>query len=552
MGLFAAAAIFVAIGVGVVLGAQRLIADASSVTHSHRVIVHLDEMESILHDAEAAQRGYLLTTNPTFLADYRNAIARLPGHSAGLEVLVQDNPAQHAQAKAIRTLVLTRTRQLAHTLARYREGGLPGAQAAIDHEVIESSTAIRHQAKAMRDAEGELLAFRADSTHDSAILLRVLAVLGIPIGILVILAVYRLLVAEIRRRARAEEVAAQANAQLRISLSQVERGSADLHALSRYGSMLQSCATPEEALQLTENMLVALLPATSGGLYRVRHSQDHAELDAQWGLSPPVVQAAPAMPVDACWALRRGQPHFAATAHDARCRHVQSGADAQASTLCVPLSAHGTQLGLLSLTSPGQELSERQDIVEAAAEKLSMALGNLSLQESLRHQSIRDPLTGLFNRRYLEESALRELARCARRDQPLSLLMLDIDHFKAFNDLHGHPGGDALLAQFGKLLQAMTRGEDIACRFGGEEFTVILPEADLEAACQRAETIRIAVQAMQVPYLGKLLPQVTVSIGVAGFPAHGNAPAALMKVADEALYRAKRSGRNRVEAATGN
>src|SRR5690606_13720823 len=170
----------------------------------------------------------------------------------------------------------------------------------------------------------------------------------------------------------------------------------------------------------------------------------------------------------------------------------------------------------------------------------------LSLRERLRLQSIRDPLTGLFNRRYLEESAAREIARCERRDCPLSLMMLDIDHFKAFNDVHGHAGGDALLARFGKLLAEHSRGEDIACRYGDEEFTLILPEAPAEAAMQRAGAIRSAVEAMRVQHMGRELPQVTVSIGVATFPANGNTPEALMRAADEALYRAKHEGRNRV------
>jgi diguanylate cyclase (GGDEF)-like protein len=191
----------------------------------------------------------------------------------------------------------------------------------------------------------------------------------------------------------------------------------------------------------------------------------------------------------------------------------------------------------------------RMDIIEAVAEHLSMALSNLSLRERLRLQSIREPLTGLFNRRYLEESATRELARCARRQLPLSLMMLDIDHFKAFNDVHGHAGGDALLAQFGKLLQEHTRGEDIACRYGGEEFTLILPEADVETAMKRAQVIRIAVESMRVQHLGRNLPQVTVSIGVSAFPQHGETPESLLRVADEALYRAKHKGRNRVEQA---
>lgn len=549
-GVLVAAVIFIAIGVGVVLGSQRLISDASRVSRSNAVIVHIDELEAGLRDAEAAQRGYLLTANPIFLADYRNASALLPRIYADLRRQLDDNPAQLARAQSLWVRIQQRTRQLAQTLQRYREAGLPAAQMAIDNNVIESSTAVRQQAEAMRTAEGILLAQRGESTQDSANLLRALALLGIPIGILVILVVYRLLVLEIRRRAHAEEETAQANDQIRIALERVERRSVELRALSNYGSMLQSCAKAEEAWQLTESLLVALLPDAIGCLYRIRDSQDRAELAAQWGGAVPLPAAMIA--VDACWALRRGQPHATDAMHGARCTHlVAAHGVVDPTDLCVPLVAQGARLGLLSLSGSGQALSAHRDIIEAAAEKLSMALANLSLQDRLRQQSIRDPLTGLFNRRYLEESAVRELSRCARRGLPLSLLMLDIDHFKAFNDMHGHAGGDVVLAQFGKLLQATIRGEDIACRYGGEEFTLILPEAGLDVASARAEAIRIAVEAMQVPYLGKLLPQVTVSIGVAGFPVHGNAPEALLQAADEALYRAKRAGRNRIDVAVG-
>ncbi len=546
-GLLVAAFIFVAIGVGVVWGAQRLIVDASRVTHSNQVIARIDGTEALLRDAEAAQRGYLLTANPTFLADYRSARAQLPAIRADLLLQIQDNPAQSARARALWFRIDQRTAQLANTLERYRQQGLPAAQQAIDQNVIESSTAIREQAEAMRVAESVLLAARGDSTRSSANLLRAIALLGIPIGILVIVAVYRLLVLEIRRRAQAEGDAEQANEQLRVALDLAQQRSVELRALSNYGNMLQSCARVEEAWPLTTSLLASLLPETSGSLYRIRNSQDYAELAMQWGGA--VANPDQMIAVDACWALRRGQPHASDAMHGGRCAHIPSGIDPQPSAMCVPLAAQGTQLGLLSLSGDTQALARHREIIEAVSEKLSMALANLALQDRLRQQSIRDPLSGLFNRRYLEESAAREMTRCARRDAPLSLLMFDIDHFKSFNDLHGHAGGDAVLAHFGKLLQSMTRGEDIPCRYGGEEFTLILPEADMHAATERAEAVRAAVETMQVPHMGKMLPQVTISIGVASFPLNGQTPEGLMQAADEALYRAKRAGRNRVEAA---
>jgi diguanylate cyclase (GGDEF)-like protein len=171
------------------------------------------------------------------------------------------------------------------------------------------------------------------------------------------------------------------------------------------------------------------------------------------------------------------------------------------------------------------------------------------LQETLRAQSLRDVLTGLFNRRYREESLDRELALCQRRSQPLALMMLDIDHFKAFNDTYGHETGDILLAAFGRLLQAKCRTEDIACRYGGEEFTLILPEPDLEIARRRAEEILAATTNIRSRHMQRDLPNITVSIGQAMFPQHGHGGQELLRVADAAQYRAKHDGRNRVEVA---
>ncbi|MEO6155083.1 MAG: diguanylate cyclase [Thermomonas sp.] len=548
IGLLAAACIFVAIGIGVVLGAQRLISDAKQVAHTHEVIAAVEALEARLRDAEATQRGYLLTANPAYLSDYRNATAALPQMRDHLFALVADSPEQQAQARAFWARIETRLSQTTRTLERYRTGGLPAAQAAIDERVLEASAALRRQAVAFNNDQSELLIKRGQSSQVSATVLRGLALLGIPLGLVVILVVYWLLLGEIRRRARAEAETGQANDQLRIGLDSVERARTELQALNQYGNLLQSCAAPEEALQLTRSLLEKLLPDVPGCVYRIRNSQDYAELAVTWGASST---AAPGMmPVEACWALRRGQVHAASSTDGARCVHFEAGAGETGKTLCVPLLAHGKQLGLLCLSEMGDAMDGHQEIIKATAEQLSMALANLSLQERLRQQSIRDPLSGLFNRRYLEESATRELNRCMRRDLPLSLLMFDIDHFKSFNDSHGHAGGDAVLAHFGQLLQAMSRPEDIACRYGGEEFTLILPDASLASAQARAEAIRAAVETMRVPHLGKVLPQVTVSIGVAGYPGHGNTPEGLIQVADEALYRAKRAGRNRVEVAT--
>ena len=546
-GLLVAALIFIGIGAGVLYGAQHLIADARLVAHSNEVFGRLGELEARLRDAESAQRGYVLTGRVQYLADYQSSRERVPALVATVAGLVADNPTQTRLARQLRDQTEQRLHQMTNTVLRYESDGLAGARAAMGSEVFETSSALRGIKAQMADEERALLDQRAASTRNSANVLRAIAVLGIPLGLAVTLGVYLLLVREIARRAAAEAGAREVQARLREGNAELEHRSGDLRALSRYGSMLQSCVDPGEALQLTVRMLSTLRPGTAGTLYRMRNPQDHAEAALHWGEHRAA--STTSMQPGSCWALRRDQAHLSPDAAQSRCPHVSAVSHPGVATACIPLSAQGTQVGLLYLSDDDDGFLSRIDIIEAAAEQLSMALSNLSLRERLRLQSIRDPLTGLFNRRYLEESATREIARCERRDCPLSLLMLDIDHFKAFNDVHGHAGGDALLAQFGKLLAEHGRGEDIACRYGGEEFTLILPEAPAEAALERARAICSAVEAMRVQHMGRELPQVTVSIGVATFPAHGNSPEDLLRAADEALYRAKHGGRNRVEQA---
>jgi diguanylate cyclase (GGDEF)-like protein len=182
-------------------------------------------------------------------------------------------------------------------------------------------------------------------------------------------------------------------------------------------------------------------------------------------------------------------------------------------------------------------------------EQLGLALANLRLREKLRSESIRDALTGLFNRRYMEESLDLELARAQRALEPVGVLLVDVDHFKRFNDTFGHGGGDAILSALGGLLRGSVRGGDVACRLGGEEFLLILPGAPLAELPARADALRESVRALRIFHRGRPLDPVTVSIGVAAAPDHGGTRDALLRAADGALYRAKRAGRDQVAVA---
>jgi diguanylate cyclase (GGDEF)-like protein len=220
------------------------------------------------------------------------------------------------------------------------------------------------------------------------------------------------------------------------------------------------------------------------------------------------------------------------------------------------MTAQGEIVGILHVrngfsrgagSTPGAQ-AERLRLARLAAESIGLALANLKLREMLREQSIRDALTGLFNRRYMEESLSREILRAARAEQPVGVAMLDIDGFKPFNDRFGHSAGDTLLRELGSVLLAAVRGEDIPCRYGGEELVLIMPDASREDTRLRAEQVREQVKRLRLPIEG--FRAVSVSIGVASFPEHGPTPDDLLKAADEALYRAKAQGRDRVVVAT--
>lgn len=206
-------------------------------------------------------------------------------------------------------------------------------------------------------------------------------------------------------------------------------------------------------------------------------------------------------------------------------------------------------LGVLGLgrDKPGNEFTPDQiQFGRLFANLTGLVLANVQLREALHEQSVHDPLTGLHNRRYMEEAFKQHISRVTRNLHTLGIIMIDIDHFKSFNDTHGHPAGDALLREVGKFLQGHLRVEDVVCRYGGEEFVLIMPDALLESVQQRAEQLRQGVKNLDVQYQGKSLGAISFSLGVAIYPEHGSTQESVLRAADDALYRAKQGGRDRV------
>ncbi len=251
LALIFSALIFVVIGIGIFVGARRSLADAALVSHTHEVIGRVDEIQARLLDAESAQRGFLLTGNDAYLLDYQTSVERLPILLDNLRRLIVDNPAQEQHLAQLQRLVETRLRQIQHVLDIYTQSGLEPARADIRQSAFRTTSAIREQALAMVQREQELLAQRAQSSEQSANLLLALALAGIPFGLVVVGMVYALLMRELRHRAQAEQLAAQANRELGQSIDALQRSTADLNLLSRYTGLLQSCISAEEALMVS-------------------------------------------------------------------------------------------------------------------------------------------------------------------------------------------------------------------------------------------------------------------------------------------------------------
>jgi diguanylate cyclase (GGDEF)-like protein len=331
----------------------------------------------------------------------------------------------------------------------------------------------------------------------------------------------------------------------------------EVNLLNQTSELLQACLTPEEAYAVIGQMVGQFFPEEGGAVLVIGASRDGVRSVAAWGA--PMSKGRQSFALDECWALRRGRVYQVEDCRAAPlCQHLES--PLPEAYLCVPLVAQGETLGVLHLrvrplpagtpTPRVRGIPEpRRRLAVAVAEQFALALANLRLRETLRSQSIRDSLTGLFNRRYMEETLERELRRAEREGRALALVMLDVDRFKRVNDSHGHEAGDAVLAALGGLLRGICRAADVACRFGGEEFVLILPAAALPDARRRADEMRAAVRELQVTYEGRPLGPVRCSIGVAAFPDHGATVVNLLRAADAALYRAKREGRDQVVVA---
>lgn len=345
---------------------------------------------------------------------------------------------------------------------------------------------------------------------------------------------------DVTERKKTEHELQSAQIQLAHRIAELEIRTQELNLLTEMTNMLQICTNPTEAVSVIAQYANDLFPGVSGILYSAVDNEEKMVAGTSWGNytgEQQIIQKD-------CWGLRRGRIH---TTQDSQsslyCHHT--GFPQPSSSICVPVMASGQAIGLLSLQTMSNLpvlTTAQQKLAAATAEQIGLALSNLILRQNLREMAIRDSLTGLYNRHYLEETLEIELNRAQRSGKPIGLIMLDLDHFKELNSVYGHPNVDQMLREFGAMLKRSVRSGDIACRYGGDEFLLILPETSLTIAQQRAEQIRMQVKALIIQGENLEPRHTTASIGVACWPQHGKTSLRLLNTVDAAMFKAKQSG----------
>jgi diguanylate cyclase (GGDEF)-like protein/PAS domain S-box-containing protein len=349
----------------------------------------------------------------------------------------------------------------------------------------------------------------------------------------------------ITERKQAEEALYEANRQLQVSIIEMEQRNQEVTLLNEMGDLLQGCLSVLDIYQIVEVYCPRLFPDFSGALLITNASRKQVEPMASWG----GISKHKVFEPEKCWALRRGRIHSVnLLGPDVECEHVTI--DKGMAYLCIPMAAQGENLGVFFLQGQEDNFEARkQQLAIMLAERLSLALSNLRLRDILQRQSIRDALTGLYNRRYMETTVERELRQAARQKESIGFIMMDLDHFKDFNDTYGHGAGDLLLTALGDYLQNNIRAGDIACRYGGDEFVLILPRASVDDTHERAEQIRLGVKRLASEFGTTKQGSVTISMGVSAYPDHGYSMDRLLSIADKALYIAKNGGRDQIAVA---
>lgn len=548
-------------------------------------------VERAVIDAETAQRAYLISGDRVYLDEFNRA-----HEAAEMRIdALQAAAGEHLDATAQIAAILRPAKAELALLDRLGAEGIGAAEEVVrDQQGRFEAQEMRQAVESFREDRARFLAASSDSMRMTLLAGQWLAIGGAVFGIIVVLVSLSVLSGYLRRslsaflnaiehtdpagipqavpsnlrgefqtlgsaynmmRSRIETEMVQrdeAESRIALLLSQSGEELADRtrvsQILGRISNRLPACLDQQELVTLALRFIPQLFETSRGALYFLNNSGTVLSCVASWG---DCTSSIAEFPPTKCWGLRRGQQHYVDdVATDVTCEHIgQNGPDGY---VCMPLIAQGETVGLLYLELTGEDAgaASRRDTedMRMLCENLALALVNLRLRESLHYQSLRDPLTGLHNRRYLEEAIELEFAKSRRNTDPVSVIMCDVDHFKHINDRFGHDIGDLVLKRFAGALTANVRKGDVACRFGGEEFVILLPGLAHAEALERAEILRQQISQFETRSGDSHVGQVTASFGVATYCGTDETWSETLKSADSALYRAKAGGRNCVRS----
>jgi len=514
--------------------AQHLRSSREWIEHSLTVASNLQLESQRIDRIEPALELYQLERDQDkFHTAETNGIA-LYSNSLELQQLLRDDPGQMQRAKAL-------TNQAAELVTAIKtltpESPVPTLQLLNCRETL----------SLMEEAQRELLQQRTDQTHAEALHGQILSVSFTLFSLIIVVVLFGFLISDVRHRQRYQKQLSDANDKLAGTIRALERRAREAALLTDSRNELQLCVNSMQAQQSVARSLQQLLPGTAGSICLINDSRQIVEIAATWGDSTATLLNG--FSPEACCGLRSGRVRWRKPGQsEVNCSHFTTTPPNY--YVCLPLAAQGDTLGIVYVECASAGVAAmveaQSDPLHEMIEMASMAIAGLNLRSRLEHQSIRDGLTGLFNRHFLEIALDRELRRVVRKQKPVAMLMVDVDHFKKFNDTFGHEAGDHVLRQVAETLQRAVRSEDIVCRYGGEEFVLILPEMSLECAIEKAELLRHLVSEISLRFRSEELHEINVSVGVAIYPQHAESAEQLLRAADRALYEAKHQGRNRI------
>jgi diguanylate cyclase (GGDEF)-like protein len=515
---------------------QSLISANEWVLHTEDVIASLQNASLLVERVEYRIPLYLLTHDEDQLNRARTAANRFDTAAIRIGLLVSDNANQTGNVESL-TSCSTNLRQVV--------GNINLQSATPETEIQRCQQTIGR----MLDQEQWLLKDRTARSQRSSIASIWTEVGFVVLSLVTLLILFGALLRDALHRQRIDKQTKLTNDNLARSVKALEDRAKESELLTSARDELQLCVEVKQAYESAMNSFSRLLAGTSGSLCMINNSRQLVEAVSTWMGNGEGVAVEDAYAPESCCGLRSGHPRWRMPGvSEIHCTHFVGAPPER--YLCMPIVAQGNAIGVLTVQCADEEIvqtvNQREDGLGQLVQLTGMAVAALNLRTKLENQSIRDSLTGLFNRHFMQISLERELAQASRRKQKLAVFMLDVDHFKRFNDKHGHGAGDAALRAIAEIFQNSIRTEDIACRYGGEEFTVMLQDVTPKVALDRAESIRQGVANLRVPLEKEVYSEFTVSIGVALYPDDGETAEQLLRNADQALYHAKHLGRNQV------